>query len=109
MSFAPVAAGALVISACILNAVAAFLTLEDLDQRTANGKIGVVLLLIGEILLLGYDFAIYPLLTLSNVFKAGTIGALTILWILFLPLGLVLIGVGASMRRTGVYLKRRRR
>lgn len=101
--------GALVVSACVLNAVAMLLTMEGLDQRTRNGKIGALTLVVGLTLILGFDFALYPLLTVSNIVSSKTAGLLTDLWIGFLPLGLLMIGIGANLRRTSVFLKRKRR
>lgn len=109
MSFVPIATGALVVSACTLDAVAVFLTLEGLEQRTQNGKLGAVSLAVGLTLILGFDFALYPLLTISNILSSKTVSLLTDLWIAFLPLGLFMIGIGANLRRTSVLLKRKRR
>ncbi len=109
MSFVPIATGALVVSASILDAVAVFLTMEGLEQRTRNGKYGAVLLATGLTLLLGFDFALYPLITISNILSSKTLSLLTDLWIAFLPLGLLMIGVGANLRRTSVLLRRKRR
>ncbi len=109
MSFTPLATGAVVISACVLNAVAVLLTLGGLDQRTQKGKLGALMIAAGVTLLLGFDFAVYPLVTIVQGVKAGTAGSLTALWIAFLPISLLLIGVGASYRRAGVPLRRKRR
>ncbi len=83
--------------------------MEDLRQRTRNGKIGAIALVIGVTLLLGFNLALYPLLTVSQLLSAQAVGALTVLWIGFWPLSLLLIGVGVNLRRTGVSLKRKRR
>lgn len=109
MSFVPIATGALVVSACVLDAVAVLLTMQGMEQRTRNGKVGAISLAAGLTLILGFDFAVYPLLTMSNLLPARTVGYLTDLWIVFLPLGLLMIGVGANLRRTSVFLKRKRR
>jgi hypothetical protein len=109
LSFVPIATGALVVSACVLDAVAVFLTMEGMGQRTQNGKYGAVLLAVGLTLLLGFDFALYPLVTISNILSSKTVSLLTDIWIAFLPLGLFMIGVGANLRRTSVLLKRKRR
>ncbi len=109
MSFVPLATGAVVVSACVLNAVAAFLTLEDMDQRTQKGKLGAGILLVGVTLLLGFDFALYPLVAIWQGVKAQTAGLMTELWIVILPVSMVLIGVGANYRRTGIPLRRKRR
>ncbi len=109
MSFVPIATGALVISACVLDAVAVLLMMQGLEQRTRNGKIGVILFAVGLTLLLGFDFALYPLITLSKLLSSRTVDLLTDLWIAFLPLGLLMIGVGANLRRTSIFLKRKRR
>ena len=109
MSFVPIATGALVISACVLNAVAVLFTMQSMEQRTKNGKLGAISLAVGLTLVLGFDFALYPLITVANVVSSGTIGLLTDLWIAFVPLGLLLIGVGANLRRTSIFLKRKRR
>ncbi len=109
MSFVPIATGAIVVSACVLNAVAVFLVMEGLGQRTRNGKLGAVTLAAGLTLILGFDFALYPLITVSNILSSATVSLLTDLWIAFLPLGLLMIGVGANLRRSSVLLKRKRR
>ncbi len=109
MSFVPIATGALVVSACVLDAVAVLLTMQGLEQRTRNGKVGAILLAVGLTLILGFDFALYPLITVSKIGSSRTLGLLTDFWISFLPLGLLLIGVGANLRRTSIFLKRKRR